>query len=187
MAHDGPDHHHHEHDHHHHEHMQVHEAHRAQALASVGTFVITCSDTRTTANDQSGALAKQLLEAAGHTVLGHAVVKDDRAAIVAELDHALAHGARAIIFTGGTGLSRRDVTIEALEARYDKHVPGFGELFRALSFAQIGSAAMASRASSGVVAGALVFALPGSPAAVSLGIEKLILPEVGHLVRELVK
>jgi molybdenum cofactor biosynthesis protein B len=181
MAHDGPDHHHHESADH------APDDHRAATPTSVSAYVVTCSDTRSAATDAGGALVKKLLENAGHLVLGHDLVKDEAAAITGALEHALAHGARAVIFTGGTGISRRDVTIEALEPAFDKRLDGFGELFRALSFAQVGSAAMASRASAGVAKGALVFALPGAPAAVGLAMEKLILPELGHLMRELVK
>jgi molybdenum cofactor biosynthesis protein B len=176
MAHDGPDHHHHHEDHHH-----------GHAESAVGCWVVTCSDTRTPGTDKSGPVAKMLLAEAGHTLLGSELVKDDAAQIVHALEHALAHGARCVIFTGGTGITRRDVTVETLEAKFEKRVDGFGELFRALSFQDIGSAAWLSRATAGVVQGALVFALPGSPKAVELAVTKLILPELEHAVRELLR
>lgn len=182
MAHEGHDHHHESHEpHHSHSHPD------ALPETTVAVWVVTCSDTRQAHDDEGGALARSLAAGAGHTVLGHDLVKDDAVAIGAALDHALAHGARAIVFTGGTGIARRDVTLEALEPRFEKRLDGFGELFRSLSFAQVGSAALASRAAAGVVQGALVFALPGAPKAVRLAMERLILPELGHLVRELLK
>ena len=178
MAHDGPDHHHHDdHQHHHHGHAE----------SAVGCWVVTCSDTRTGETDKSGPVAKMLLMEAGHTLLGSELVKDDAAAIIHSLEHALAHGARCIIFTGGTGIARRDVTVETLEPKFEKRVNGYGELFRALSFQDVGSAAWLSRATAGVVQGALVFALPGNPKAVELALTKLILPELDHAVRELLR
>jgi molybdenum cofactor biosynthesis protein B len=112
-------------------------------------------------------------------------VKDDAAAIGAALDAALASGAcSAVLLTGGTGVAPRDVTPEAVGPRLERALPGFGELFRSLSFAEIGAAAMASRALAGVARGKPVFALPGSRAAIRLALERLILPELGHLVAE---
>jgi molybdenum cofactor biosynthesis protein B len=183
-SHDGHSHDGHSHDGHSHD---GHDGHSHDAQTSVGVYVITCSDTRTAATDEGGQLVRSLAQAAGHSLIGADLVKDDLHAITQALDHALAHGARAIIFTGGTGIARRDVTLEALEPRFDKRLDGFGELFRALSFNQVGAAAFASRAAAGVVQGALVFALPGAPRAVRLAMDKLILPQLGHLVRELVK
>lgn len=180
MAHDG-------HDHHHHPHEPAdHHAH-GHAESAVGCWVVTCSDTRTAATDEGGPAARRLLAEAGHTLLGSELVKDDAQAIAHALEHALAHGARCVIFTGGTGVGRRDVTVESLEAKFDKRLDGFGELFRALSFQQVGSAAWLSRATAGVVQGALIFALPGSPKAVELALSKLILPELGHAVREMLR
>ncbi len=179
-----------EHGHEHHPHGHAHgpsDEHRAASPASVAAFVVTCSDTRDAVHDEGGARVRRLLEGAGHPIAGTAIVKDDAAAIRAALDQALAAGARAVIFTGGTGLARRDVTLEALSPLFEKTMPGFGELFRMLSFEQVGSAAMLSRAAAGVVRGAVVFLLPGSPKAVSLAMEKLILPELGHVVREVTR
>lgn len=179
MAHEGHDHDH-EHDHHHH-----HE--HGHAENAVGCWVVTCSDTRTPETDKSGAVAKNLLTEAGHTVLGAQLVKDEPVAILHALEHALEHGARCVFFTGGTGVGRRDVTVETLEARFEKRLDGFGELFRALSFQQVGSAAWLSRATAGVMMGALVFSVPGNPKAVELALTKLILPQLEHAVREMLR
>ena len=159
--------------------------HRHHAPTHVAAYVVTCSDTRGAEQDGSGARIRQLLEDEGHTISGHEVIPDDAAAIEAALQRAQESGARAVLFTGGTGLSRRDVTVETLERRFEKPIPGFGELFRTLSFSEIGSAAMLSRATAGVIGGVVVFAMPGSPHAAGLAMRKLILPELGHLVREL--
>lgn len=187
MAHGDHDDHSHSHRHSHdhdHGHGPAHE-HRATAPTSVASFVVTCSDTRDAKTDEGGALARRLLESAGHPVLGALVIPDEATAIRAALEQALAAGARAVIFTGGTGLARRDVTLDTLAPLFERALPGFGELFRMLSWEQVGSAALLSRAGAGVVRGAAVFALPGSPKGVSLALERLILPELGHLVREL--
>jgi molybdenum cofactor biosynthesis protein B len=147
--------------------------------------VVTVSDTRTPQTDAGGDVARALLTDAGHPIAGSALVRDEREAIAACLETAAAAGARAVLFTGGTGIAPRDVTVEALEPLFTKHLPGFGELFRMLSFREIGSAAFLSRATAGTVKGLVVFALPGSPAAVRLGLSALVLPQLGHAVREL--
>jgi molybdopterin adenylyltransferase len=150
--------------------------------------VITVSDTRSLADDTGGALIVELLEAAGHRVALRELVKDDASEIRAALERALASpDCRAVILTGGTGVAPRDVTPEAIEGSLARPLPGFGELFRQLSFAEIGSAAMLSRAVGGLARGKPVFALPGSRAAVRLALERLILPELGHLVGEATK
>lgn len=147
--------------------------------------MITVSDTRTLADDSGGALVCELLEGGGHRVASREIVKDDVAAIRAALGSALASpDCAAVILTGGTGVAPRDVTPEAVAALLETPLPGFGELFRQLSFAEIGAAAMVSRALAGLARGKPVFALPGSRAAVRLGLERLILPELGHLVGE---
>lgn len=128
---------------------------------------------------------RRLLEAQGHSLVGYKLISDDAEQIRATLGAAAEAGARAVIFNGGTGVSSRDVTVETLEALFERRLPGFGELFRMLSFQQIGSAAWLSRATAGTWKGLVVFALPGSPMAVQLGVERLILPELGHVVREL--
>jgi molybdopterin adenylyltransferase len=159
--------------------------HKAHAPRSVRCFVVTVSDTRTDATDTSGRAIVELLEAAGHTIAGRTIVRDDaervRDAIVRQLASA---DVQAIITTGGTGISSRDSTYEAISAMLQKRLDGFGELFRMLSYEQIGAAAMMSRACAGLVAGRIVVALPGSEAAVRLAMEKLLVPELGHMVQQ---
>ena len=150
----------------------------------MGCFVLTISDTRTEANDRSGDAIVELLSGAGHQVIGRRIVRDDPSA-VRELVHANAAAADVIITTGGTGITARDSTYEALAAILDKRLDGFGELFRMLSYGEIGAAAMLSRAIAGSIGSTVIFSLPGSENAVRLAITKLILPEVGHVVREL--
>lgn len=162
-----------------------HAQHRATAPTSVVAAVVTCSDTRTVETDQTGAALRAALEGAGHSVVLHRVVRDDVAEIHAAVEAALSAGARAVLVNGGTGISPRDVAVEALRPLFDKELPGFGELFRVLSFEQVGAAAWLSRATAGTCRGAILFALPGSPRAVGLAMERLILPELGHVVREL--
>lgn len=165
-----------------------HEAHRAAASSCVSTAVITVSDTRTLATDTGGALVVELLEAAGHPVASREIVPDDGPAISAAVQAVLeSDGTRAVILTGGTGVAPRDVTPESVEPLLERLVPGFGEIFRALSFEEIGSAALLSRALAGIARGRVVFVLPGSRGAVRLGMDRLILPEIGHLAAEAVK
>jgi molybdenum cofactor biosynthesis protein B len=175
MAHEGHDHDHdhdHEHGHGHHHHHEHHHGastskvaaeHKAHAPVHVSAFVVTCSDSRDEAHDESGRVVKALLEGAGHTVSGYRVVRDEPEQIRAMLSEAQAAGARAVIFNGGTGIGRRDSTVETLQGLFEKTLPGFGELFRALSYREIGSAAMMSRATAGTYQGMILFALPGSP------------------------
>ncbi len=159
--------------------------HRSDAPTHVACFVLTCSDSRAQADDVSGRALREGLEAAGHTVVGQTVVRDEPEQIRAAVERGLQGGARAVLVTGGTGITRRDQTVEAVRPLLEKEIPGFGELFRMLSFQEIGSAAWLSRALAGTVRGALVFVLPGSPNAVRLALDRLILPELGHAVREL--
>lgn len=150
--------------------------------------VITVSDTRTADTDTGGQRVADLLSAAGHPVPLRALVKDEASAIAAALREALGRAdVGAVILTGGTGVAPRDVTPESVEPLLERVLPGFGELFRALSYREIGSAALLSRALAGTAAGKLVFAIPGSRGAVQLAMEKLILPELGHLAAEAVK
>jgi len=153
----------------------------------VRIFVVTASDTRTEAEDGSGAFLRAAAAAAGHAIAGYRIVKDEPAAIRAALDEAAAAGADAVLVNGGTGIAARDRTYEAVAALLEKRIDGFGELFRMLSFEEIGAAAMLSRAVAGVWGGRAVFSVPGSEAAVRLAWEKLIGPEIGHVVRELRK
>ena len=159
-------------------------AHRKDAPASVRCFVLTISDTRTEATDASGNAIVELLTGAGHVVVGRRIVRDDPAEVRDTLLKNLA-ATDVVITTGGTGITARDSTYEALSALLDKRLDGFGELFRMLSYAEIGAAAMLSRAVGGSIGSTAVFSLPGSEHAVRLAMTRLILPEVGHVVREL--
>ena len=157
-------------------------------MQQVAAVVITVSDTRTLETDTGGRLLAELLEGQGHRVVERVVVPDDPEAIEAAARDALAReDVRAIVLTGGTGVAPRDVTPETIEPLLERVVPGFGELFRMLSYEDIGSAALLSRALAGIAAGKVVFVLPGSRGAIRLALEKLILPELGHLAAEAVK
>ncbi|HUJ25554.1 MAG TPA: MogA/MoaB family molybdenum cofactor biosynthesis protein [Myxococcales bacterium] len=163
-----------------------HHEHKARAPKSARVAVITCSDTRTKENDTGGGAIVAGLQAGGHVVAGYEIVKDEPALILAAIERAA--GAQAVLITGGTGITRRDSTFEAVSGVIARPLPGFGELFRMLSYGEIGSAAMLSRATAGVTGdGRLLFAMPGSPAGVKLAMEKLVLPELGHLLEELAR
>lgn len=165
-----------------------HHHHRKAAAVSLEIAVITVSDTRTLETDTGGALVIEYLGGAGHTIASRVIVPDDGDAIQAALKDALAaEGIRAIILTGGTGVAPRDVTPDSVEPLLDRALPGFGELFRLLSFEEIGSAALLSRATAGLASGRVVFVIPGSRGAVRLAMERLILPELGHLAAEAIK
>jgi molybdenum cofactor biosynthesis protein B len=162
--------------------------HKAQAPASVACFVLTVSDTRTPDSDTSGRAVRALLEAAGHTVAAHAIVKDEPAQVASAVRAQLSDDrVRVIITTGGTGVSSRDGTFEAIDGLLEKRLEGFGELFRMLSFQEIGSAAMLSRATAGTASRKAIFVLPGSENAVRLAMTRLIVPELGHVVQQLSK
>ena len=162
-----------------------HVEHKRQAPTSVRCFVVTVSDTRTEETDTAGRAIHDLLVAAGHQVVGRTIIKDDLDLIRSTLARQLANpDVQIVITTGGTGITSRDSTYEAVSALLEKRLDGFGELFRMLSYEQIGAAAMMSRACAGLVAGRIVAALPGSEAAVRLAMERLLIPELGHLVRE---
>jgi molybdenum cofactor biosynthesis protein B len=159
--------------------------HKAQAPRSVRCYVITVSDTRTDATDASGRAIVALLEAAGHAVAGRTIVKDDPELVRGTVARQLANpDVQVIITTGGTGITSRDSTYEAIATMLQKQLDGFGELFRMLSYEQIGPAAMMSRAIAGLVAGRIIVSLPGSEAAVRLAMERLLIPELGHLVQQ---
>jgi len=161
------------------------EEHRSQAPLSIQVGVLTISDTRNETSDISGGLIRGLLHEAGHQVVHSAIVHDEPGAIVAQvLDWVRGNEVDAVITTGGTGIAPRDRTPEALAGIFDGSLDGFGELFRMLSYREIGPAAMLSRATAGTVQGKPVFALPGSKNAVRLAMEQLILPEIGHVVFE---
>lgn len=149
----------------------------------VGCAVLTVSDTRTPDTDQSGALIQARLTEAGHTVIDYRIVADEPDQIRALVTQwGQTENLEAIIVNGGTGIAPRDTTYDALEALLEKTLPGFGELFRQLSFQDIGSRALASRAVAGVYRGKVLFSLPGSSKAVKLALDALILPELPHLV-----
>jgi molybdenum cofactor biosynthesis protein B len=160
----------------------------ASNIPAIGFAIITLSDTRTEATDKSGAFLKQSIEDNGHRVARYEIVSDDPEAIAQALDAALSDpDVGVLVTTGGTGISARDSAYETISSRLDKRLDGFGELFRMLSFKEIGAAAMLSRAVGGVASGRALFALPGSTAAVRLGFEQLILPQVQHLHHELTR
>jgi molybdopterin adenylyltransferase len=159
--------------------------HKATAPKSVGCFVLTVSDTKNPETDTSGAVIRELLTAAGHRVAGSAIVRDEPAEVTRLVrDACVRDDVQTVILTGGTGITSRDSTYEAVEALLDKRLPGFGELFRMLSFQEVGAAAMLSRAQMGIHARRIVVSLPGSPSACRLALDKLLIPELGHLLRE---
>jgi molybdenum cofactor biosynthesis protein B len=156
--------------------------HKARAPTRIRCVVCTVSDSKTPETDTSGRLIRELLLAGGHEVVDYQVVRDEPSQVHGVIHRACTHpGVQAIIFTGGTGITTRDQTFEAIDALLEKRLPGFGELFRQLSYQEIGSAAMLSRAQAGVRAGRAIFSLPGSPAACRLAVERLILPELSHV------
>jgi molybdenum cofactor biosynthesis protein B len=166
--------------------MSVVEQHRRTAPTVLGFALVTVSDTRTPEDDASGKTLAELAGAAGHRVESSRIVPDDVAAIRRAVRDALSSDAvNVVVLTGGTGFSPRDVTIDAVEPLLEARIDGFGELFRMLSWQQVGSAAMLSRAAAGLAAGRAVFLLPGSTKAVALAMESLILPETGHLLGQL--
>src|SRR5262245_19134047 len=162
--------------------------HHALSPTQVPCFVLSMSDMRTMAQDTSAQAIVAMLGAAGHMIVGRALLKDDPAEVTALVQSEIARrAARVIITTGGTGIAKRDSTYEALTGLFDKTIVGFGELFRMLSFQEIGPAAMLSRATAVVSGGCAIFVLPGSEHAVRLAMTRLILPELGHIARELTK
>jgi molybdenum cofactor biosynthesis protein B len=165
--------------------MSVHE-HKRHARTNLKVGVITASDTRTPETDQSGKLIRMMFEAAGHQVSHYEIIPDEREKIAAAIVTNLPN-LDAIIVNGGTGISSRDGSTEVIKSLIDKELEGFGEIFRMLSFNEIGSAAIMSRAIAGVRRGKFVAALPGSPDACRLAMEKLIIPEIGHIVSLLSK
>jgi molybdopterin adenylyltransferase len=164
---------------------QVVDEHRATSPARVGCAVVTVSDTRTLENDTGGQTIRELLVTAGHEVAERQIIPDDPARIESLLNELAGRaGVDAVLLTGGTGISSRDRTIDTVSQLLAKTLPGYGELFRLLSYQEIGSAAMLSRAVGGTIGRTIVLTMPGSPAGVRLAMEKLILPELAHLVRE---
>lgn len=165
-----------------------HQEHKEKAKQKVSCGVITVSDTRTEETDTSGKLIREMLAGAGHAATAYHIIKDDPNQIQPLLEQLLGNGGvEAIIINGGTGVARRDMTFDVVRRMLEKELPGFGELFRMFSYEDIGSAAMLSRAVAGTCGGKAVFSVPGSSGAVRLAMEKLILPELPHIVFELNK
>lgn len=162
--------------------------HPDAAEFAVHCAVLTVSDSRTMESDRSGQLIQQLLTAAGHQITAYALIKDEPAQIQAQIQALKQRSDMdVLILNGGTGIAPRDTTYDAISALLEKTLPGFGELFRGLSYQEIGSRAIASRAIAGVIGTQLIFSIPGSTKAVALAMEKLILPELRHLVSQLRK
>lgn len=157
--------------------------HPDQTLAPIGCGIFTISDTRTPDTDRSGQTLQALLQQAGHQVVHYQILKDNPEEIQAQVQQWVQYpNLQALLINGGTGIAPRDSTYEAIASLLEKEIAGFGELFRSLSYQEIGSRAMASRAIAGVYQGKLIFSMPGSTGAVKLAIEKLILPELRHLI-----
>jgi molybdenum cofactor biosynthesis protein B len=160
---------------------------KAAERGPVAVAMVTVSDTRTPETDENAAYLREQITAAGHHVAAYRLIQDDAAQITGILDELAAGEARVILFNGGTGISRRDTTFDALSRKLEKTLPGFGELFRMLSYEQVGAAAMLSRAVAGVYRNKIIISTPGSPAAVRLAWEKLIAPELTHLAWEVAR
>jgi molybdenum cofactor biosynthesis protein B len=168
--------------------MATHQEHKSAAPTSIGCVVITCSDTRTPETDTSGYRIMHMLKDAGHTVVAYYLVKDEPAKIKSKIKTAVANRkVQAVIINGGTGIARRDSTFEAVDGMLEKRLDGFGEVFRYLTYQEIGSPAIMSRATAGIIKGRVLFSTPGSENAVRLAMDKLILPELGHLIQQLAK
>jgi molybdenum cofactor biosynthesis protein B len=162
--------------------------HKTQAPRQAGCVVITCSDTRTAASDTSGYRIMHMLRDAGHTVVFYQLVKDEPSKIKSAIKKAVTNKkVQAIIINGGTGIAKRDSTFEAVDGMLEKRLDGFGEIFRYLTYKEIGSPAIMTRATAGTYKGRIVFSTPGSENAVRLAMEKLILPELGHILQQLSK
>ncbi len=165
--------------------MMSHIEHKELSPQVVSCAVLIISDSRTEATDESGKLLMEKLKSNGHNVVDYAILKNDTVAIKGKLEELLTQEESQVIITsGGTGVSHRDVTIETVTPMLDKTLDGFGELFRTLSYMEIGTASIMSRAAAGVKEGKIIICIPGSLGAVKLAIDKIILPEIGHMVRE---
>jgi molybdenum cofactor biosynthesis protein B len=165
--------------------MSIHEQHRAQGPASIRCAVVTVSDTRSIETDTGGQAVIDHLASAGHEVVSRHIIPDEPAPMRRLLESLReSSGLDAILLTGGTGVSSRDQTYETVTGLFDKQLPGYGEIFRLLSYQEIGPAAILSRATGGLMGRKVVLTMPGSPAAVELAMDKLVLPELSHLVRE---
>ena len=167
--------------------MKTHAHTEASGEIIARIAIITCSDTRTGETDTSGAFISTSAANAGHQIVSHVIVRDDPSLILLSLEDAIHQSAQIILINGGTGISKRDNTFDALSAVFDTTIPGFGELFRSLSFEEIGSASMLSRAQAGRYGSSIIFSMPGSTGAVRLAMSQLILPQIGHLISEMEK
>lgn len=167
---------------------QQHEERAAAEKGRVGVAIVTVSDTRTEETDASGRMLREQLAADGHTIAFYRIVKDESAQIHAAMNEATTNPeCEVLIFNGGTGIARRDTTFDVVDRALEKRLVGFGEIFRALSYVDIGPAAILSRATAGTYRNRIVISIPGSSAAVRLALEKLIRPEISHMVWELVR
>lgn len=166
--------------------MDAVDEHRGYAPNSLRFAVLTASDSRTEESDESGAMIAEMATGAGHQLIARSIVSDEveqiRQSVAAAVDN---HGADVVVLNGGTGISSRDISIDAVSPLFDRVIEGFGEIFRALSYQQVGAAAMLSRATAGVIGRSVVFVVPGSPKAVELAMTSLILPEAAHLIGQL--
>jgi molybdenum cofactor biosynthesis protein B len=160
---------------------------RAAERGPVALAIVTVSDTRTEETDVNARYLREQIEALGHRVVAYHLIKDEPEQVEKILESCTDGNAQVVLFNGGTGISRRDRTFDVLERKLEKPLPGFGEIFRMLSYDQVGAAAMMSRATAGVYRDTVVISTPGSPAAVKLAWEKLIASELSHLAWELVK
>ncbi len=168
--------------------MSAHVEHKAQAPTKIGCAVITCSDTRTPETDTSGYRIMNMLKEAGHGVLSYQLIKDEPKKIKAAVKKTAKNKRiQAVVINGGTGIAKRDSTFEAIDGMLEKRLEGFGEVFRYLTYQEIGSPAIMTRATAGTYKGKILFSTPGSENAVRLAMDKLILPELGHIIRELTK
>ncbi len=164
--------------------MSYHQ-HKKESPRSITCAVLTISDSRTEQDDESGSYIKQKLSENGHRVVDYSILKNDTGSIKKKINELLGQkGLQVIITSGGTGVSHRDITVETIYPILDKKLDGFGELFRSLSYQEIGTGSIMSRAVAGVAGGRVIICLPGSLGAVTLAVDRIILPEIGHMVRE---
>jgi molybdenum cofactor biosynthesis protein B len=162
--------------------------HKEQSPQSVNCAVLTVSDSRTEEDDESGRILRNRLEQNGHRVISYSILKNDTEMLKQKIiDLLKREDIQVIITSGGTGISGRDITVETVSPMVDKKIDGFGELFRSLTYQELGTGSIMSRAVAGVVQGKVVICIPGSTGAVSLAIDQIILPEIGHLVREVTR
>jgi molybdenum cofactor biosynthesis protein B len=162
-----------------------HREHHERSKKNVNVAIVVVSDSRTQDTDESGKVASDLLEKKGHTIAEHLLIGNDNDAIVNTLSELTNRTDVDVILTiGGTGISRRDITVDVLSPLMEKKLEGFGEMFRTMSFKQIGTGALMSRSTAGVINGKVILCLPGSTAAIRLAVKRIIIPEIGHMVYE---